>query len=159
MALLFVAQRMSLPSSAHQRKRLSDLFFDESEDDDKERSADQSSALVLQNLVLQQLHRSPNIYVIDDFLNAAELAYFDEQTKRGKGFKRSYVDDSSQQSTYYDKEHRTSTFMSFQKRQNTRITAIERRSCELLGLWNTEAVEPLQLVRYNKVRRSCEECD
>lgn len=111
--------------------------------------------------------------MIDNFLTAVELAFFEAQIKKG-GFKRSYVDkiecshnsnnndnnedkgvsggggQTTTATSTYDNQHRTSTFMSFQKRQNVKITAIERRASELLGVWNTDNVEPLQLVRYKE---------
>lgn len=139
---------MSLPKSTLQRQRLSKLFF--------EKRDRRVKFTTINNLVLQQLHWSPHVYVIDDFLNSMELEFLQEQIQKG-GFRRSYVDQIEKQqgnqqsaSSLFDKEHRTSTFMSFQKRQNSKIAAIERRASDLLGVWNTEAIEPLQLVRYNK---------
>lgn len=134
---------MLLPKSALQCQRLRDLFFDETCDN-------KSSA---ESLGLTQVHSKPNIYVMEDFLSPADLEFLQEQINKG-GFRRSFVDkiakSNEQQSIEYDAEHRTSTFMSFQKRQHNRIAAMERKACTLLGVWNNDAVEPLQLVRYRK---------
>ena len=128
--------RICLPKSTLQRQRFESLFF----------NRDTSQ------LGLEKVNSCPNIYVVDDFLSESDLAFLETQIQQG-GFKRSYVDrieKEGSQSTEYDSEHRTSTFVSFQHRQNAKIAAIERRACELLGVWNTDAVEPLQLVRYRK---------
>jgi hypothetical protein len=105
--------------------------------------------------------------VIDNFLSEADLEFLDTYIQKGT-FRPSFVDklsssprknDEQHQSgtsttntttsgIEYDKEHRTSSFQSFPKRGNARIAAIERKACDLLGVWNTDCVEPLQLVRY-----------
>jgi hypothetical protein len=51
---------------------------------------------------------------------------------------------------FVDREHRTSTFLSFDKQQDSKIAAIEKRASELLGCWSSVTVEPLQLVRYTE---------
>ena len=51
--------------------------------------------------------------------------------------------------TAYDTSHRTSTFLSFTKNHDAKITAIETRAAQLLGFLGTSTqVECLQLVRY-----------
>ena len=142
------------------------------------------------NLTLQQVHVSPNIFLIDHFLTSAELEYFQQTIGKGR-FQRSFVDainvasettddadaqtgkhvDSScsrdtaqnqepctstddntsqpRQHSAFDDQHRTSTFVSFQKQQDRVISAIEQRAATLLGCWSPVArIEPLQLVRY-----------
>ena len=61
-----------------------------------------------------------------------------------------YNDSCSQESTYnYCQEHRTSTFLSFQKQQDRIISLIEQRAATLLGCWSPiTCIEPIQLVRY-----------
>lgn len=65
-------------------------------------------------------------------------------------FQRSYVDkvDTENSKSTFDNQHRTSTFLSFGKRQDSKCAAIEQRSADLLGCWTSQSVEPLQLVRY-----------
>ena len=55
-----------------------------------------------------------------------------------------------EESTYnYCQEHRTSTFLSFQKQQDRIISLIEQRAATLLGCWSPiTCIEPIQLVRY-----------
>jgi hypothetical protein len=55
---------------------------------------------------------------------------------------------SPSSSSFVDRRHRTSTFLSFEKRQDSRVASIEQRAAELLGCWTSGPVEPLQLVRY-----------
>jgi prolyl 4-hydroxylase len=78
--------------------------------------------------------------------------YLQSKIESGK-FQRSYVDQvdaaSSGKSTF-DTQHRTSTFLSFSKRQDSRTAAIEHRAADLLGCWTSQSVEPLQLVKYLK---------
>ena len=122
------------------------------------------------HFILQRVHASPNIYVVDNFLNAAELSYLQQKIATSK-FQRSYVDqivdndgndnsndnDNKDDNTttttttggsHYDTSHRTSTFLSFEKQQDAKVAAIEKKAAELLGCWSSGTVEPLQLVRY-----------
>jgi 2OG-Fe(II) oxygenase superfamily len=57
---------------------------------------------------------------------------------------------------FVDREHRTSTFLSFDKQQDSKIAAIEKRASELLGCWSSVTVEPLQLVRYTEGQVRCD---
>ena len=136
-----ILQRISLPSSALQYQRLSRLFFEKEQD----------TTQVFGNLSLEKLHASPNIWTVQNFISDADIKFFQDHIDKG-GFKRSFVDkiEGTAQSVNYDEEHRTSSFICFQKRHNTRVAAIERRAQELFGVSNNDAVEPLQLVRYRK---------
>jgi len=57
--------------------------------------------------------------------------------KRKKRKRKTIIDDS----------HRTSTFYSFRKLHDTKITALEQRIASILGCW-VHQIEALQLVRY-----------
>ncbi|KAL7560895.1 hypothetical protein ACA910_008177 [Epithemia clementina (nom. ined.)] len=191
---------LSKIKSSLEYRRLEQLFFCEKKlysdgrtscnDDASQDVATPSSApnttntIQIGKLTLKQIHWSPNIYVIDNFLKASELDYFQQKIGKG-GFHRSYVDavggkceeevmgsschtngqvdnitdDSAkaaspqqhhpQQQSTFDDDHRTSTFLSFQKQQDRVISAIEQRAATLLGCWSpVTRVEPLQLVRY-----------
>jgi prolyl 4-hydroxylase len=122
----------------------------------------------------------PPIYVIDDFLTASELEYFQSKIK-SIPFEKSFVDNmdfekkgEQQDSTEYhdgnkndtsplmdlkktghkrqrrtmvDTHHRTSTFFSFRKLHDSRISALESRVADFLGCW-VHQIEAIQLVRY-----------
>lgn len=107
-------------------------------------TSEHNSPLMFGKLKLKQVHSSPNIYVIDDFLSASELRYCDSLIESQQKFRKSFVD-NEQHSTL--DEQRTSTFLSLQKLQNANVASMERRAAELLGL-TVEQIEPLQLVRY-----------
>lgn len=62
-------------------------------------------------------------------------------------FCQSFVDKGDNSETLVDEKHRTSTFISLSKQADSKISAIERKVADLLGLSPTQ-VEPLQLVRY-----------
>jgi hypothetical protein len=47
--------------------------------------------------------------------------------------------------TLYDNQHRTSTFLSFNKQHDAKIAAIEQRAANLLGCWSSQCIEPLQV--------------
>jgi len=104
-----------------------------------------SSPLILGKLKLQQVYKSPNIYVIDDFMTASELQYCDSLIESQK-FTKSFVD--NEQHKVQD-EQRTSTFLSLQKLQTAQVASMERRAAELLNM-TIEQIEPLQLVRYKE---------
>ncbi|OEU13405.1 hypothetical protein FRACYDRAFT_189308 [Fragilariopsis cylindrus CCMP1102] len=92
-----------------------------------------------------------SIYVIDNFLTEAELVYFDRKIATIP-FERSFVDnaecyDKRQPATLVDDSHRTSTFYSFKKSHDSKISALERRIATMLGCW-VHQIEALQLVRY-----------
>ena len=140
--LLCNRQRISVRhQSCLQRQRMQDLFFHEPRRNEKR--------LSIGNFQLERLSSSPNIYVIDDFLNAAELEYFATKIATGT-FQKSYVDNIQEdQHALVDATHRTSTFLSFAAQADAKISAIEHRAASLLGCWTTTTVEPLQLVRYH----------
>jgi prolyl 4-hydroxylase len=94
---------------------------------------------------LEQVHSSPNIYTIDDFLSESELLYLENASEQFK-FEKSFVDTVDQKSIL-DTNHRTSTFLSLTKLGNSKIVSIEHKAAELLGV-TTPSLEPLQLVRY-----------
>ena len=114
---------------------------------------------------LKRVNKSPPVYVIDDFLSAADLDYFDEKIESCP-FEKSFVDNMQhdqqtktlggsnngpkqkrQRLTVLDTEHRTSTFYGFKKLHDTRIAALEQRIADLLGCF-VHQIEALQLVRY-----------
>lgn len=137
--------RITLPKSTLQFRRLKELFFDEDVVlPDKTKDASYL-ATTRQGVSLQRVYSSPNIYVIDNFLSEADLAFFDTRIQHSR-FDRSFCDKAAQGSaaaSIYDGQHRTSTFVSFQKQENARVASIERRAAELLGCWSSECVEPL----------------
>jgi prolyl 4-hydroxylase len=94
---------------------------------------------------LKLVHESPNIYVMDAFLTASELQYCTTLFEDAR-FCKSFVDTSDSQKILVE-DQRTSSFLSFQKLQNSFVTSMEKRASDLLGL-SVEQIEPLQLVRY-----------
>lgn len=121
-------------------RRLEELFF-------REKRA-QNEAIQIGNWTLTRVHSSPNIYIIEDFLTPTELDYLRSKICAGK-FQRSYVDAvESGGNSIEDKEHRTSTFLSFGKQQDSKVASIEAKAATILGCWSSRTVEPLQLVRY-----------
>lgn len=121
-------------------RRLDQLFF---------QPASGPAQQQIGKFVLQRVQSSPNIYVIDNFLNASELSYL-QQAAHNYKFQRSYVDavDSTASGSRFDATHRTSTFVSFEKQQDATCAHIETKASALLGCWSSRSVEPLQLVRY-----------
>lgn len=121
--------------------------------------------IAINNLKLYPVCSAPNIYTIPNFLTESELQHLHNKINKCR-FQRSFVDKSQGQleaagiqecdaansrvnSTVFDDQHRTSTFLSFQKQEDKKIQSIEQRAAELLGYWSSSfAVEPLQLVRY-----------
>ena len=100
--------------------------------------------------VLQQLRAAPNIYLIENFLSTTEVEYLRQRADQGR-FQKSYCDAvqaDGKQTSVLDQQHRTSTFLSLKRQDDQKIATIERRACALLNVWNPDAVEPLQLVRY-----------
>jgi hypothetical protein len=94
---------------------------------------------------LKLVHKSPNIFVMDAFLTASELQYCTTLFEDAR-FCKSFVDTSDSQKILVE-DQRTSSFLSFQKLQNSFVTSMEKRASDLLGL-SVEQIEPLQLVRY-----------
>lgn len=112
----------------------------------KDDTDEENNTLRIGKMQLQQVHSSPNVYVIDDFLTKAELQYCEELVENQK-FKKSFVDNPDNEQV--EEEQRTSTFLSLGKLQNAQVAMMERRAAELLGL-TVEQIEPLQLVRYRE---------
>ncbi len=67
-----------------------------------------------------------------------------DSTKKRKGDKKAK---KRKRRTIVDDSHRTSTFYSFRKLQDTKIRALEQRIANILGCW-VHQIEALQLVRY-----------
>ena len=153
-----------------QYQRLNELFFKEDEGSILVESTTATTAfpsqnsnndenkkykeLQLESFKLKQVYESPCIYIVENFLNASDLAYLQSKVKIGQ-FERSFVDqvgaasdDDDFEAGIYDTQHRTSTFLSFEKQQDARISAIELKAAKLLGCWSSASIEPLQLVRY-----------
>eukprot|EP00536_Pseudo-nitzschia_multiseries_P010650 jgi/Psemu1/243091/estExt_Genewise1.C_3330026 len=91
-----------------------------------------------------------SIYVIDNFLSEKELEYFDEKIRSipfERSFKTGKKRKKRKRKTLVDDSHRTSTFYSFRKLHDAKISALERRIANILGCW-VHQIEALQLVRY-----------
>lgn len=129
-------QRLVFAKTSLFYRRLQELFFDESSDRESVRYGHHT---------LRRVHFKPNIYVIDGFLSTSDIEYLG--TQQASQFQKSFVDNHSE--ALYDNQHRTSTFLSFGKQQNSRIALLEGRASDLLGCSSTR-VEPLQLVRYQE---------
>ena len=67
-----------------------------------------------------------------------------DSTKNKKGEKKAK---KRKRKTIVDDSHRTSTFYSFRKLHDTKISALEQRIANILGCW-VHQIEALQLVRY-----------
>jgi prolyl 4-hydroxylase len=100
----------------------------------------------LQDKKLKIVHKSPNVFVMDDFLTHSELSYCATLFDDDKRFSKSFLDTSDNQ-TIYQQDQRTSSFCSLTKLQNAHVASIERRASDFLGV-SVEQLEPLQLVRY-----------
>lgn len=130
-------------------QRMENLFFDETVTKLRsEKEKDQQSGVVrVSKMHLKRVYTAPNIYVIDDFLTAADLRFLSLVIQQDQQrFQRSYVDNEN--STLLDDTHRTSTFLSFAKQENAKVAALEQRAAALMGYYSTDQIEPLQLVRY-----------
>jgi prolyl 4-hydroxylase len=95
---------------------------------------------------LTRMNNSPHIYLIDNFLSELELVHCESLISKSR-FMPSYVDDPDSKSTMVDKYHRTSTFVAVAKQADSKISSIERKAAEILGL-TVDRLEPMQLVRY-----------
>jgi prolyl 4-hydroxylase len=114
----------------------------------RKRKRHDSRTVSLGRFILNLVHESPHIYVIDGFLTETELAHCEAIIHKSK-FAKSYVDNPDSNATLVDTEHRTSTFVSVAKQADSKVSAMERKSAELLGL-SVDQMEPLQLVRYQQ---------
>jgi prolyl 4-hydroxylase len=117
-------------------------------------------------LKLKRVHKEPPIYEIENFLTESELEYF-AQFIESCPFEKSFVDNMElddgagaekeetdqktkkkrKRRTILDSTHRTSTFYGFKKLHDSKISALEQRTADLLGCWVYQ-IEALQLVRY-----------
>jgi hypothetical protein len=119
------------------------------------------------NTRLQLIYKSPNIYIIDQFLSATDIQYLFTHFISKYKFQRSFVDDvgvvgkgtyenecetvvdrrkrASQQSRM--SSHRTSSFLALNKQHDSRIASIEDKVASLFGC-TAKHIEALQLVRY-----------
>lgn len=100
-------------------------------------------------LTLQKIHDSPHIYTIPNFLNESDLSHILRKIKvaeTNEEFKESFIDVPNSGCIERTK-HRTSTFMFFTKAQDSKISSIEKRSADLLGL-RVDCIEGIQVVRY-----------
>jgi hypothetical protein len=118
--------------------------------------------LRIQQLTLQRLHQSPNIYFIENFLSSTELSHLlkligsenvDKTMNRPKKrprrlqFEKSFVGEDS----HVDIEQRTSTFLNLSKQHDKIVAQIENKAANLLGCYSAaNSIEPLQLVRYKQ---------
>jgi prolyl 4-hydroxylase len=80
-------------------------------------------------------------------LTEGELKHLEELILKSK-FAKSFVDTDSSD-VIYDNTHRTSTFVALEKQGSAKLSGIERKAADLLGV-STVQVEPLQLVRYRR---------
>jgi prolyl 4-hydroxylase len=99
-------------------------------------------------LLLKKVHDSPHIYLIDNYLTEADLLRCTQIIKTS-AFEKSFVDNPESKEVLVDTEHRTSTFVSVPKQADSKISAMERKSAELLGI-SVGQMEPLQIVRYRQ---------
>lgn len=100
---------------------------------------------------MECMHKAPNIYIIDNFLNPTELDYFDIIiSDNRKKFKGSYTE--SEDNELVLSEERTSRFIHLTKGQDRVVRAIEQRAADYVGL-SSQNVEPLQIVSYKEGAR------
>lgn len=111
-----------------------------------------AAAVLLQQLEkrfrMRKVHDSPHVYILEDFLSEAELAYFRGKLSSHK-FEKSFVDDPTDNTSCTMEEQRTSTFCSLGKQQDAKVAHVEGRAAELVGT-SVERLEPLQLVQYEE---------
>lgn len=135
-----------------QFRRLEELFFKEEEENEQPRrrrrcttKATPPVTLRIAKFTLERVFLGPNIYVINNFLSTNDLEFL-QQSISTRPFQKSYVDNGEE--SILDDTHRTSTFLSFQKQENSKVSAIEQKAAQLMGCYSTDSIEPLQLVRY-----------
>jgi prolyl 4-hydroxylase len=135
--LHFLHQRLRLwDKTSLSYRRLEELFF-----------SNKNIPRTIGHYTLSLIHDSPNIYTIDNFLNQKDLAFL-QRAATTRTFEPSFVDDPSTNQSFAQDDHRTSTFVSFQKQENAHVASLEHRAASLLGCFTTRSVEALQLVRY-----------
>lgn len=101
----------------------------------------------------QSKRRDAPIYSAENFLSEKDLRFFEKMISEIK-FHHSRVDRIDypsgkrlRLSTVIDKSQRNSKFYSFQKRESSRVAALERRIASIFCC-DEDQIEPLQLVRY-----------
>jgi 2OG-Fe(II) oxygenase superfamily len=158
--------RIRPPSFNLHFRRMHDLFFsnddqtDDAEHQDDELSATRTPRIVkIGSIRLQSIFKSPNIFVINEFLSPSDVKYFFAHFISKYKFQRSYVDDSGElipddsdtterlTNKPFVNPYRTSTFISLNKQHNSRIARLEEKVASLFGC-STKQIEALQLVRY-----------
>ena len=129
-----VSERRSkrVPKAKEMPTRLKSLFHDSGLGKSKLKSK------------LQRIHESPNVYFVNDFLNANELAYFDKVCSNQE-FTRSFTE--NEENEHVVSTERTSNYIHLEKSQDRVVRAIEQRAADLVGL-HGQCVEPLQIVSY-----------
>ena len=88
---------------------------------------------VLGNKKLEQIHSSPNVYFVRNFLNVSEIALMDKicTMKKGK-FNSSFVENESCEEVI--SEERTSQYVYVNKGQTAEVRSLEERAANLCGL-------------------------
>ena len=104
---------------------------------------------------VEQVHESPNVYVIENFLKKSEVQYIVSRTVNQGGsktkrtlFRPSYTDGADGRQKNIT-EYRTSEFCHMRKADNQVVRAIEQRAADLIGT-TPDRVEPFQIVRYRE---------
>lgn len=165
--------RIRPPTHSLYYLRLHELFFhneNESEDENQNKVipeiCDIPQTIRFGKTRLQSIYKSPNIYVVDQFLSVTDIQYLFTHFISKFKFQRSFVDEASNEECENDavKEerlagsikkpqqpnkslHRTSAFLALNKQHDSRIASIEQKVATLFGC-ATKQIEALQLVRY-----------
>jgi hypothetical protein len=82
----------------------------------------------------EQVHSSPNVYLVRNFLSNSELEYFDTMcTHYGPKFKNSFTGTDEDHEVI--SEERTSKFIHLSKSQDKFVRSIEQKASGLVGKW------------------------
>jgi hypothetical protein len=164
--------RILPPTHNLHSRRIHHLFFsDDNEVEDKKSEVTDlpvPKEIKFGTVRLQPVYKSPNIYIIDQFLSSNEIQHLFSHFISKYKFQRSYVDESgsdsgvkihdceydqadtkskqSQQS--YTSSYRTSSFLPLNKQHDAKIASIEQKVATLFCC-SSKQIEALQLVRYN----------
>ena len=150
-------------------RRMHELFFskgNEAEDAATTGTTDTPWKVRFGNVRLQSIYKSPNIYIIDQFLSVSDVQHLFTHFIAKFKFQRSFVDEGSddEKGNHNDEadpkddrnmtsqqqkksSHRTSAFLALNKQHDSRIASIEHKVASLFGC-STKQIEALQLVRY-----------
>jgi hypothetical protein len=132
---------------------------DEEEDDDNDNDNQNGNQNIIESKNAQHgiVCKDQNQNVVDtkeETQNVSSICNDDSSISKGtaidttKGKKKSgHKRKKRRRKTMVDDSHRTSTFYSFRKLHDTKITALEQRIASILGCW-VHQIEALQLVRY-----------